>query len=152
MRIADCRLRALEADALSRRPLYLAAFHAGLGSRYVRLLNNNIYGSAGWGIGGVGQAVRTEIIENTFHGGAVSDVVTISGSFTDSLIDANILTDTPGRMSLWLDCIANQVEMHRDDHSKGIDLWGEDAIEIDKHLAALDYLSGKPLLQEPTNP
>jgi len=262
VRIADCRLRALEEDAISRRPLYLAAFHAGPGSRRVKLLNNDIYGSAGWGIGGVGPAVRTDIIENSFHGGAVSDVVTINGSFTDSLIDANILTDTPGRivlgmgwhnyvryneihqafrgtwenaeelylvhggveagktvsfatggsletlvdtrqnwkpgshrdsavlilsgrgfgqyrrvvdnsantlrldkpwnvapdatseylvapqfienaffanlnntpgrMSLWLDCIANQVEMHRDAHSKGSDLWGEDASQVDE--------------------
>jgi len=258
--IADCRLRGLEEDALSRRPLYLCAFHAGPGARRVKLLNNDIFGSASWGVGGVGQAVRTDIIGNTFHGGAVSDVVTIGGAFSESLIDANILTDTPGRitlgmgrhnyirfneihqafrstwenaeeiylvhggveasktvsfatsgstmsltdtkqnwkpgfhreatallisgrgfgqyrrvsdntattltvdppwnvapdatteyvvapqfvenaffanlnntpcrMSLWLDCIANQVDMHRDDHAKGIDLWGEDASAV----------------------
>ncbi len=258
--IADCRLRALEEDILSRRPLYLSAFHAGPSARRVKLLNNDIYGAANWGIGGVGTAVRIEIIGNTFHGGAVNDVVTINGSFSQSLIDANILTDTPGRivmgmgrhnyvrfneihqafreywenaeeiylvhggveapktvsfategsattltdtkqnwkpgfhrdatvliisgrgfgqyrrvndnsatgltvepdwnvvpdatseflvapqfvenaffanlnntpcrMSLWLDCIANQVDMHRDDHAKGIDLWGEDASAV----------------------
>jgi prepilin-type processing-associated H-X9-DG protein len=260
--VVDCRLRALEEDASSRRPLYLAAFHAGPGARRVKLLNNDIYGSAAWGIGGVGPAVRAEIISNTFHGGAVNDVVTLNGSFSQTLIDANILTDTPGRivlgmgrhnyirfnevhqasrgtwenaeeiylvhggveasktvstatggsaatltdtkqnwkpgfhreatvliisgrgfgqyrrvaensattltvdqpwnvapdasseylvapqfvenaffanlnntpcrMSLWLDCIANQVEMHRDDHAKGTDLWGEDASAVDE--------------------
>ena len=51
-------------------------------------------------MGGVGQAVRTDLIGNTFHGGAVSDVVTIGGSFSQSLIDANTLTDTPGRITL----------------------------------------------------
>ncbi|HYG34024.1 MAG TPA: hypothetical protein VEC99_04530, partial [Clostridia bacterium] len=262
VRVADCRLRGLEEDVVSRLPLYLSAFHAGPGARRVKLLNNDIYGSASWGIGGVGQAVRTEIIQNTFHGGAVSDVVTIGGAFSDSLIDANILTDTPGRitlgmgrhnyirfneihqafrstwenaeeiylvhggveapktvsiatggdartlkdsrqhwkpgfhqdatvliisgrgfgqyrrvtdnsadtltvekpwnvspdatseyvvapqfvenaffanlnntpcrMSLWLDCIANQVDMHRDDHAKGIDLWGEDVSAVNE--------------------
>lgn len=260
--VGNCRLRALEEDGLSRRPLYLCAFHAGPGAQRVKLLNNEIFGSAGFGIGGVGPAVRTEIIGNAFHGGAVSDVVTINGSFSQSLIDANILTDTPGRiclgmgrhnyirfneihqafrgtwenaeeiylvhggveagktvsfatggsattladtrqhwkpschrdatvlvisgrglgqyrrvadnttdtltvdnpwsvapdatteyvvapqfvenaffanlnntpcrMSLWLDCIANQVEMQRDDHAKGIDLWGEDASAVDE--------------------
>lgn len=258
--VGDCRLRALEEDALSRRPLYLCAFHAGPGARRGKLLNNDIFGSALWGVGGVGPAVRTEIIGNTFHGGAVSDVVTINGSFSESLIDANILTDTPGRivlgmgrhnyirfnevhqafrstwenaeeiylvhggveapktvsfatsgsdngltdtrqdwepgfhrqatvllisgrgfgqyrrvtdntsttltvdrpwnvapdatteylvapqfvenaffanlkntpgrLSLWLDCVANQVEMHRDGHAKGIDLWGGDASAV----------------------
>lgn len=260
--VGNCRLRALEEDALSRRPLYLCAFHAAAGAHRVKLLNNEIHGSASWGVGGVGQAVRTEIIGNTFHGGAVSDVVTIGGSFSESLIDANILTDTPGRvvmgmgrhnyvrfneihqafrgtwenaeeiylvhggveapktvstatagsattladtqqnwksgfhreatvlltsgrglgqyrrvtdnsatsltvdppwnvapdatteyvvapqfvenaffanlnntpcrMSLWLDCIANQVDMHRDDHAKGTDLWGEDASAVNE--------------------
>lgn len=259
--LVDCRLRALEETADSRRPLYLNAFHAGPAARRIKLLNNEFFGSTTWGIGGVGQGVRIDIIGNTYHGGAVSDVVTLGGAFIQSLIDANILKDTPGRiclgpsrhcylrfneihqasrgtwenaeeiylfhggveaaktvsvatggtarsladtkqnwkpgfhrestvlitagrglgqyrrvvdnsggaltvdqpwnvipdatseylvspqflenvffanlnntpcrMSLWLDCIANQVEMHRDDHSKGIDLWGEDGSNVD---------------------
>ena len=259
--IGDCCLRAEDEDALSRRPLYLSAFHAGPAARRIKLLNNEIYGAANWGIGHVGPAVRIEIIGNTFHGGAVNDVVTIDGSFSQSLIDSNRLVDTPGRivlgmgrhnylrfneihqafrgtwenaeevylvhggietpktvgfatggsmisladarqfwkpglhrdatvliisgrgfgqyrrvvdntadtltvelpwnvtpdatseyvvasqfvenaffanlndtpcrLSLWLDCIANLVEMHRDDHAKGADLWGEDASRVD---------------------
>jgi len=260
--IGDCCLRAAEEDALSRRPLYLSAFHAGPAARRIKLLNNEIYGAANWGIGGIGPAVRTEIIGNTFHGGAVNDVVTINGAFSQSLIDSNRLVDTPGRivlgmgrhnylrfneihqafrgtwenaeeiylvhggveanktvglatgaapmtlvdtrqhwksglhrddtvliisgrgfgqyrrvtdntadtltvqpawnvtpdatseyvvapqfvenaffanlnntpcrLSLWLDCIANLVEMHRDDHAKGADLWGEDGSVVDE--------------------
>jgi hypothetical protein len=34
------------------------------------------------------------------------------------------LNDTPGRMSLWFDCIENIVEKHRDVFSGGIDAWG----------------------------
>ncbi len=45
--------------------------------------------------------------------------------FMENSFYAN-LNNTPGRMSLWLDCIANVVERHRDDHSKGIDVWGSD--------------------------
>lgn len=260
--VADCRLRALDEDPVTRRPLYITAFHAGPASRRVKLLSNEIFGAAGFGIGGVGQAVRADIIGNVFRGGATNDVVTINGAFSESLIDGNLLVDTPGRiclgmgrhnyirfneirgafrgtwenaeevylvhggiettkavgfaaggsptalvdprqnwrpglfrdatvliisgrgfgqyrrvvengrdaltvdppwnvipdatseyvvaplfvenaffanlndtpcrMSLWLDCVANQVEMHRDEHSKGIDLWGEDASSVDE--------------------
>ena len=35
--------------------------------------------------------------------------------------------DTPGRMSLWLECIGNVVEKHRDAFAGGIDIWGEDS-------------------------
>jgi hypothetical protein len=37
--------------------------------------------------------------------------------------------DTPGRMSLWLECIGNLVELHRDAFAGGIDIWGEDSTE-----------------------
>jgi hypothetical protein len=36
------------------------------------------------------------------------------------------LNDTPGRMSLWLECIGNIVEKHRDVFSGGVDIWGQD--------------------------
>lgn len=36
------------------------------------------------------------------------------------------LNNTPLRLSLWLDCIGNLVDMHRDVFSKGSDIWGQD--------------------------
>ena len=64
-----------------------------------RVLSNEIFGGLGWGTGGSpGQAVRVEIIDNTIHGGGLSDVVTIGGGFSQSLIDDNRLVDTPGRI------------------------------------------------------
>jgi prepilin-type processing-associated H-X9-DG protein len=260
--IADCRLRALEESVLSRRHLYLSAFHFGPAARRVKLLNNDLFGSITLGVGGVGHGYRIDVICNTFHGGSVNDVVAFQGSLSESLIDANLFVDTPGRLvlgpgrrnhvryneihqpsrstwenaeeiylfhggveapqktvgiastagpatlsdsrqdwrpglyqdatvlilsgrgfgqyrrvvdstantltvdppwkvvpdqtseylvapqfvenvlfanlnnshcrlSLWLDCIANTVEMHRDDQAKGSDLWGEDASQVD---------------------
>lgn len=35
--------------------------------------------------------------------------------------------DTPGRMSLWLECIGNVIAKHRDAFAGGIDLWDEDS-------------------------
>jgi len=40
--------------------------------------------------------------------------------------------DTPGRMSLWLECIGNVVEKHRDAFAGGIDVWGEDSTKPDE--------------------
>lgn len=40
--------------------------------------------------------------------------------------------DTPGRMSLWLECIGNVVEKHRDAFAGGIDVWGEDSTRPDE--------------------
>jgi prepilin-type processing-associated H-X9-DG protein len=255
--VVDCCLRADDEDPRSRRPLYRSAFHVGPVSRRIKLLSNEIFGSAN-----CRRSVRTDIIDNTFHGGATSDVVTLSGKLSESLVDANRLTDTPGRiclgmgwhnyiryneihqafrgtwenaeevylvhggvrqaktigfatgasptslvdqrqswkpglhqnsavliisgrgfgqyrrvldntantltlaqpwnvtpdatteyvvspmfienaffanlnntpcrLSLWLDCVANLVEMHRDDHAKGMDLWGEDGSKVDE--------------------
>lgn len=31
---------------------------------------------------------------------------------------------TPGRMSIWMDAIGNVIDLHRDEFSKGIDIWG----------------------------
>lgn len=43
------------------------------------------------------------------------------------------LNNTPLRLSLWLDCIGNLVDMHRDVFSKGSDIWGQDrsAVNVD---------------------
>ena len=48
----------------------------------------------------------------------------------ESALFAN-LNDSPGRLSLWLDCIGNIVDMHRDVQSKGIDIWGRDGSAVD---------------------
>jgi len=53
--------------------------------------------------------------------------------------------DTPGRMSLWLECIGNVVEKHRDAFAGGIDVWGEDstkpdeAVQTPHHLGYVDH-------------
>jgi len=93
--IVDCRLQANDEDPRSRRPLYRSAFHIGPLSRHVKLLSNEIFGSVN-----CRKSTRAEIIDNTFHGGATSDVVTLSGKLSQSLIDDNRLTDTPGRICL----------------------------------------------------
>jgi len=36
------------------------------------------------------------------------------------------LNDTPMRMSFWMDCVANVVDRHRDEFSKGIDIWARE--------------------------
>ncbi len=46
------------------------------------------------------------------------------------------LNDTPGVLSLWLDCIANVVEMHRDQSSAGVTAWGSDGASIDANGVA----------------
>lgn len=264
--IVDCCLRAEEEEHRSRRPLYQTSLFSGPGTHGFKLLNNEIVGAVVWGIGGVGPAVRVDIIGNTIHGS--NDVSAISGDFSQSLIDDNRLVDTPGRLvlgmgwhnyvrfneihqafrgtwenaeevylvhggtrekktigfatggskntlvdrrqdwkpglfrdatvlvisgrgfgqyrrvigntedtltlerpwnvlpdatteyvvspmftenaffanlnntpcrlSLWLDCVANIVELHRDDHSKGADLWGEDNSVVDEKGIAKD--------------
>ena len=40
------------------------------------------------------------------------------------------LNNTPLRMSLWLDCISNIVDRHRDVFSKGIDIWAQDSSRV----------------------
>jgi prepilin-type processing-associated H-X9-DG protein len=54
----------------------------------------------------------------------------VAPQFVENVFFAN-LNNSPCRLSLWLDCIANTVEMHRDDHAKGSDLWGEDGSQVD---------------------
>ena len=97
--IVNCCIRAEEEDPRSRRPLYRSAFYSNPAARRIKLLSNEIFGGLGWGTGGSpGQAYRIEIIGNTIHGGGLSDVVTIGGGFSQSLIDDNQLIDTPGRI------------------------------------------------------
>lgn len=97
--VVNCRIRAEEEDPRSRRPLYRSAFYCNPAAYRIKLLSNEVYGGMGWGTGGSpGQAVRVEIIGNTIHGGGLSDVVTIGGGFSQSLIDDNQLIDTPGRI------------------------------------------------------
>ena len=43
--------------------------------------------------------------------------------FVENTYFANV-NDTPGRLSLWLDCIGCLVDMHRDVFSGGLDVWG----------------------------
>ena len=97
--VVDCCLRANEEDPRSRRPLYRSAFYCNPDAYRIKVLSNEIFGGLGWGTGGsAGQAVRVEIIGNKIHGGGLSDVVTIGGGFSQSLIDDNKLVDTPGRI------------------------------------------------------
>ncbi len=97
--VVNCCIRAEEEDPRSRRPLYRSAFYSNPAARRIKILSNEIFGGLGWGTGGSpGQAVRIEIIGNTIHGGGLSDVVTIGGGFSQSLIDDNQLIDTPGRI------------------------------------------------------
>jgi len=97
--VVNCCIRADEEDPRSRRPLYRSAFYSNPEAHRIKVLSNEIYGGLGWGTGGSpGQAVRVEIIGNTIHGGGLSDVVTIGGGFSQSLIDDNQLIDTPGRI------------------------------------------------------
>ena len=93
--VVDCCLHANAEDARSRRPLYKAAFYAGPISHRIKLLSNEFFGSIN-----CRKSVRADIIDNVFHGGGTSDVVTLSGKFSQSLIDDNRLTDTPGRICL----------------------------------------------------
>lgn len=51
-------------------------------------------------------------------------------------VEKQIITASLDGAVAWVktpDCIANQVELHRDDHAKGTDLWGEDASTVDEN-------------------
>ncbi len=61
------------------------------------MLHNDIGGAISFGLG---TARRAEVIGNTIRGGASVDVVSLGGRLFDSLVDSNILTDTPGRIVL----------------------------------------------------
>ena len=51
--------------------------------------------------------------------------------FTENTYYGNI-NNSPTRMSLWLDCLANTVELYRDEFSGGIDIWGQDRSFVNK--------------------
>ena len=55
----------------------------------------------------------------------------VSPMFVENDFYAN-LNNTSSRLSLWLDVVANIVDMHRDVHAKGSDIWGQDRSKIDK--------------------
>ena len=61
---------------------------------------------------------------------ATSEYV-VAPMFVDNVWFAN-LNNTPGRMSLWLDCVGNVVRMHRDEFAGGIDVWGGDSSDSAK--------------------
>jgi len=52
----------------------------------------------------------------------------VAPMFVENCWFAN-LNNTPCRMSLWLDCVGNIVDHHRDARSKGIDIWGSDSTD-----------------------
>ena len=53
----------------------------------------------------------------------------VGAMFSENAWFAN-LNNTPCRMSLWLNCLSNVVEYHRDVFSGGIDLWGRDRSQV----------------------
>ena len=91
--IVDCCLRADEEDPRSRRELYRAVLWVEDHSRRIKILSNEIFGALT-----LSNSFRADIIGNRIHGGGPSDVVTLGGRFSHSLIDDNTLTDTPGRI------------------------------------------------------
>jgi len=93
--IRNCRIVGREEDLATRNNLYRSAVFIGPNSRRIQLLDNDVYGSVNFMYG---TTVRSEIIGNRIHGGAASDVVTLSANGIDCLLDGNILMDTPGRI------------------------------------------------------
>lgn len=59
----------------------------------------------------------------------------VGGMYLENDFYAN-LNNTPCRLSLWLDCIANVVELHRDVFAKGSDIWGQDRTSVDEQSIA----------------
>jgi len=93
--VAHCRLRSREVTSADLGPGYPSPLSLPP-CRKVRILGNEIYGAANFGAWFTG-VYRTEIIGNTFYGGATRDVVTLSANAFDSLVDGNRLVDVPGR-------------------------------------------------------
>ncbi|WP_372932073.1 H-X9-DG-CTERM domain-containing protein, partial [Mariniphaga sediminis] len=56
----------------------------------------------------------------------------VGNMYTENVFYGNV-NNSPTRMSLWLDCLANTVELYRDEFSGGIDIWGQDRAYIDKN-------------------
>jgi hypothetical protein len=59
--------------------------------------------------------------------------------FVENTYFANV-NDTPGRLSLWLDCIGCLVDSHRDVFSGGMDVWGGE----NTSPKAVEHQPGKP--------
>ena len=53
----------------------------------------------------------------------------VGATYAENAFFAN-LNNTPCRMSLWLNCLANVVEKHRDVFAGGIDIWGGDRSQV----------------------
>jgi hypothetical protein len=65
----------------------------------------------------------------------------VGSFFVDNAYSANLNTG-PGWFSLWLDCIGNVVEKHRDAFAGGINVWGRDISRVEKE----GKVSGEGLL------
>ena len=59
--------------------------------------------------------------------------------FVENTYFANV-NDTPGRLSLWLDCIGCLVDSHRDVFSGGLDVWGSE----NTSPRSVEHRRGKP--------
>ena len=93
--ILDCRIRPLEEDVATRRTAYLKAITMD-SVRGLNIFNNEIHGSIWFRRG-----ERMEIIRNNFRDCTPTIVVSIHGWASDSLLDSNIFTDTPGRICFY---------------------------------------------------
>ena len=66
----------------------------------------------------------------------------VGATYAENAFFAN-LNNTPCRMSLWLNCLANVVEKHRDVFAGGIDIWGGCCGTWDKHFDRIAFHVGK---------
>jgi prepilin-type processing-associated H-X9-DG protein len=57
--------------------------------------------------------------------------------FTENVFYGNV-NASPGRMVLWLDCLANTVELYREELGGGLDLVGQDRAYIDENGMLVD--------------
>jgi hypothetical protein len=113
VRILGCRLRALEEATDGRDTWYLKCIHVGEDARgrcrNFRLNNNEIHGSLFFWRG-----ERMQIIRNRRHESTPTILVAIHGWATDSILDGNIFTDTPGRICFYPErhCCIRYNEVH----------------------------------------
>ena len=111
--ILSCRIRALEEDPATRETLYLKAIHVGKDCfgqcRHFTLNNNEIHGSLFFWRGR-----RLEIVRNKWLDSTATIIVSIHGWATDSLLDSNLFTDTPGRLCFYpiRHCLLRSNEIH----------------------------------------
>lgn len=111
--IFSCRIRALEEDPETRETLYLKAIHVGHDCfgrcARVSINNNEIYGSLFFW-----RARWIEIIRNKWYDTTPTILVSIHGWATDSLLDSNVFTETPGRLCFYpiRHCLIRHNEIH----------------------------------------